>query len=65
MWFSHGNHVVSTFESMCCPPGNHMLCTWKPHGICCGAINNNMSCVFGNAFGWHGLLAYVYSGVLV
>ena len=33
MWFSHGNHVVSTFEPMCCLPGNHMLCTWKPHGV--------------------------------
>ena len=30
---NHGNHVVSTFEIMLCPPESHMVCTWKPHGI--------------------------------
>ena len=30
---NHGNHVVSTFEIMSCPPGNHMVSTWKPHSV--------------------------------
>ena len=33
MWFSHGNYVVSIFESMYCPPGNHMVSTWKLGGV--------------------------------
>ena len=30
---NHGNHVVSTFEIMPCPPGDHMVFTWKPYGV--------------------------------
>ena len=27
------NHIVSTFETLCCPPGNHIVSTWKPNGV--------------------------------
>ena len=27
------NHIVSTFEILCCPPGNHIVSTWKPNGV--------------------------------
>ena len=27
------NHIVSTFETLCCPPGNQMVSTLKPHGV--------------------------------
>ena len=27
------NHKVSTFETLCCPPGNHIVSTWKPNGV--------------------------------
>ena len=30
---SCGNHIVSTFETMCCSPGNHTVSTWKPNGV--------------------------------
>ena len=30
---SCGNHIVSTSETMCCPPGNHIVSTWKPNGV--------------------------------
>ena len=33
MWCPGENHIVSTFETMCCPPGNHIVSTWKPNGV--------------------------------
>ena len=27
------NHIVSTFETLCCPPGNHIVSTLKPNGV--------------------------------
>ena len=27
------NHIVSTFETPCCPPGHHIVSTWKPNGV--------------------------------
>ena len=27
------NHIVSTFETLCCPPGNHIVSNWKPNGV--------------------------------
>ena len=27
------NHIVYTFETLCCPPGNQMVSTMKPHGV--------------------------------
>ena len=32
MWFPHGNHVMSKFETMWCPQRNHMVPTWKSCG---------------------------------
>ena len=26
-------HIVSTFETLCCPPVNHIMSTWKPNGV--------------------------------
>ena len=27
------NHIVSTFEILCCPPGNHIVSTRKPNSV--------------------------------